>query len=80
MMFGYFCIGVIDFKSKGKKFIRVYKFILSYIKRMAMNLNNLECNVMFAINIEYFIVYIKCGHEYGKIFKEEESIKILKFF
>ena len=25
-----------------------------------------------------FIVYSKCGHEYGKIFKEEESIEILK--
>ena len=46
---------------------------------------------MFAINIEYLkklkyhmflnlsIVYSKCGHEYEKIFKEEEeSIEILK--
>ena len=48
---------------------------------------------MFATNIENFkklnyhifkkilspsIVYSKCGHEYEKIFKEEESIDILK--
>ena len=26
------------------------------------------------------IVYRKCGHEYEKIFKEEESIDILKIF
>ena len=48
---------------------------------------------MFAINIENFkklkyyifkktlsisIVYSKCGHEYEKIFKEEESVEILE--
>ena len=49
---------------------------------------------MFAINIENFkktktsniflkklslsIVYSNCGHEYAKIFKEEESVEILK--
>ena len=48
---------------------------------------------MFAINIENFkklkyyifkktlsisIVYGKCGHEYEKIFKEEESVEILE--
>ena len=26
------------------------------------------------------VVNCKCGHEYEKIFKEEESIKLLKFF
>ena len=26
------------------------------------------------------IVYSKCGHEYEKIFREEESIKVLKIF
>ena len=26
------------------------------------------------------IVYSKCGHEYEKIFKEEESIEVLKIF
>ena len=29
IMSGYFCIAFIDFMIKGKKFIRVYKFILS---------------------------------------------------
>ena len=43
---------------------------------------------MFAINIEnlkkhlkcciFYNVYSKCGHEYEKIFKEEESLWILK--
>ena len=28
-MHGYFCIGFIDFMLRGKKFFRVYKFILS---------------------------------------------------
>ena len=28
--------------------------------------------------LTFSIVYSKCGHEYEKIFKEEESIKILK--
>ena len=26
------------------------------------------------------LVYSKCGHEYEKIFREEESIKVLKIF
>ena len=49
---------------------------------------------MFAINVknlkslkyprlkktlDIYFVYGKCGHEYKKIFKEEESIDILKF-
>ena len=35
---------------------------------------------MFAISlsIKSSIVYSKCGHEYEKLFKEEESIEILK--
>ena len=28
--------------------------------------------------LTFSIVYSKCGHEYEKIFKEEESIKVLK--
>ena len=28
--------------------------------------------------LDLSIVYSKCGHEYKKIFKEEDSIKILK--
>ena len=28
--------------------------------------------------LSLFIVYSKCGHEYEKIFKKEESIEILK--
>ena len=29
IMYRYFCIGLIDFMLKGKKFIRVYKFVFS---------------------------------------------------
>ena len=29
IMYGYFCIGLIDFMLKGKKFIRVCKFVFS---------------------------------------------------
>ena len=32
---------------------------------------------VFKKTLDLFIVYIKCGHEYKKIF-EEESIEILK--
>ena len=35
---------------------------------------------IFKKKLSLFIVYIKCGHEYRKIFKEEESIKIFKIF
>ena len=61
------------------------------IKRMAISLNMLKCIVLFVINIEYLkkkksnifkrtlslsVIYSKCGPEYEKIFKEEESSKI----
>ena len=57
-------------------------------------MNKLKCIVMIAVSIENFkklkyiytkkktvslsIVYIKCGREYENIFKEEESIEMLK--
>ena len=40
------------------------------------NLKTLKCHI-FKKNIKS-IVYNKCGHEYKKIFKEEESIEVLK--
>ena len=63
------------------------------MKFFQWNLNKLKCIVIFLINIDNFkkwkyhilknalslsIVYRKCGHEYKKIFKEEESIETLK--
>ena len=67
------------------------KMISKYFQN---NLNKLKYIVMLAINIENLkklkyhtflkktlslsIVYSKCGHEYQKIFKEKESIEILK--
>ena len=33
---------------------------------------------IFLKNISLSIIYSKCGHEYEKIFKEEESMEILK--
>ena len=41
------------------------------------NLKTLKYHI-FLKNITSFCCYNKCGHEYKKIFKEEESIKILK--
>ena len=55
--------------------------------------NKLNCIVIFAISLEnlknYSIIYFKktlslsnvyskCGHAYAKIFKDEESIEILR--
>ena len=33
---------------------------------------------MVVKGLSLFIVFSKCGHEYEKMFKEEESIEILK--
>ena len=44
----------------------------------AINTENLSPKIyVFKKALDLFIVYIKCGHEYKKIF-EEESIEILK--
>ena len=47
----------------------------------AINLDNLKkIKYYFFLKktLSLFIVYSRWGHEYEKIFKEEESIKILK--
>ena len=35
---------------------------------------------MFKKTLSLSVAYSKCGHEYEKIFKEEESVEILKNF
>ena len=37
-----------------------------------------KISYIFKKTLSLSIVYSKCGHEYEKIFKEEESIEILK--
>ena len=37
-----------------------------------------KISYIFQKTLSLSIVYSKCGHEYKKIFKEEESIEILK--
>ena len=39
---------------------------------------NPEISYIYKKALDLSIVYSKCGHEYKKIFKEEDSIKILK--
>ena len=39
---------------------------------------NLKISYIFKKFLGLSIVYSKCGHEYKKIFKEEDSIKVLK--
>ena len=66
------------------------KIILKYFQQYLLKL---KCIVIFATNIEnkktktkiynlketsLSTVYSECGHEYQKIFKEEEPIEILK--
>ena len=60
-MYGYFCIGFIDFMLKGKSFSE-YASIFSpdeykkndkiILKHYQWNLNKLKCIEMFAINTE----------------------------
>ena len=45
--------------------LKTLKYSILYIKKQKLSL---------------FIVYSKCGHEYEKIFKEEESIEISYIF
>ena len=47
------------------------KFNISYILY-------LEISYIFKKTLSLSIVYNKCGHEYEKIFKEEESIEIIE--
>ena len=42
------------------------------------NLKKAKISYIFIKTFSLSIVYSKCGHEYKKIFKEEESIGILK--
>ena len=37
-----------------------------------------KISYIFQKTLSLSIVYSKCGHEYKKIFKEEESIEVLK--
>ena len=39
---------------------------------------NTEISYVFKKLLSLSIVYSKCSHEYKKVFKEEESIEILK--
>ena len=39
---------------------------------------NIKISLIFKKTLALSIVYSKCGHECKKIFKEEESIEILK--
>ena len=41
-------------------------------------LKNPNISCIFKKELRFSIVYSKCGHEYEKIFKGEESIEILK--
>ena len=42
------------------------------------NLKKIKISFVFKKSLNFSIVYKKCGHEYKKIFQEEESIEILK--
>ena len=42
------------------------------------NLKKLKYYIFFKKTLNLYIVYSKCYHEYKKIFKEEQSIEILK--
>ena len=48
----------------------------------AINIENIKTKISYIFKkaLSLSIAYGKCGHEYEKIFKEEESIKILKIF
>ena len=103
-MCGHFCIGFIDFMSKGKSVLDYtnlffppeyennYKIILKYfqqIKRLKWKIYCVICgkynkfekseiSFIFEKTLILPITCRKCGNEDGKIFKEDESIEILK--
>ena len=90
----YFCIGFIDFMLIGKSLLEYTKLfspneyekndkIISKYFQYDLWSSRLKCIVTFVINYKIeknclSIVYSKCGHEYKKIFKVEESIEIIK--
>ena len=51
-----------------------YCNILQHIE----NLKKVKYHIFLKITLSLSIVYRKCGLDYGKIFKEEESIEILE--
>ena len=42
------------------------------------NLKKLKYQLFFKKTLNLFVVSSKCGHQYKNIFKEEQSIEILK--
>ena len=67
IMRGYFCNGFRDFMLKGKSLLEYTNVFLTNIKRMTK-----EKILLLFSNCN------KCGSEDKKIFKDEESIEILK--
>ena len=66
IIFGYFCIGFIDFMLKGKKLQKIQKIL---------ELENIIC---FRKTLVLCIIFNKFENKDQKILKEEESIKIVK--
>ena len=74
------------------KYKKNYKIILKYfrknlnklkciVKKFAINIQNLKklkYQILLKKTLNLSGVYSKCGHQYKKIFKEEQSIEILK--
>ena len=86
-MCGQFCIGFIDFMLKGKSLLEYTNLFYSncyeksdkiILKYFQQNLNVSKKYRKLKKTLRLSILYIKCGHGYEKIFKEEESIEILK--
>ena len=86
-MCGQFCIGFIDFMLKGKSLLEYTNLFYSngyeksdkiILKYFQQNLNVSKKYRKLKKTLRLSILYSKCGHGYEKIFKEEESIEILK--
>ena len=64
----------IEIFSVESKYVRIYCNVCSKYRIFKRYI------YIFKKKLSLSIAYSKCGHEYEKIFKEEESVEILKIF
>ena len=73
-----------EYKKNDKTKFKYFQQNLIKLKCVVMlpinieNLKKLKYYIFFKKTLNLYIVYSKCYHEYKKIFKEKQSIEILK--
>ena len=76
-----------EYKNNDKIILKHFQCNLNKVKCIGMFATNIEnyqiientkISYIFKKSLSLPIIYSKCDHEYEKIFKEEESIEIIK--